>query len=902
MRLVKPNWVTHDGSPIYSVDIHPDGKRFATGGQGGDSGRVVIWNLEPVLNEEAENNSNIPKMLCQMDNHFACVNCVRWNSSGMLASAGDDKLIMLWRLAVGVGVSTLFGAKAGVETWRCKSTLRSHSGDILDLAWAPHNPWLASASVDNTVIVWDTSKATIVAILKGHSGLVKGVAWDPIGKYLATQSDDKTLRVWRTNDWGQESLITEPFEECGSTTHVLRLSWSPDGQYLVSAHAMNGGGPTAQIIDREGWKQDKDYVGHRKAVTCVKFNNNIMQKPTNRGEKNEEKKTMRFCCVAIGSRDRSISIWSTPLKRPLVVINEVFLSSVLDLSWSSCGMRLCACSMDGTVVFMEFSSEELGCPLDSVEVMNMKERMYGKIAQGGCTIIETPELLLRQNSVPVPSAVPANPVTTESLSVSQSFTNCVKSILPNSVVQSPVKAPIDKQIETRMSNGKRRITPMFVPPPPETLDSEPGKSVPTEPFSSTSQAKSTIVIERRDEVVRPPQSNVSNISSFSRIEEPSTSAATTSGPALTLKRKDPKSSTTTTTDNDAESQSKKAKSIPVERNGHPVLFPSLKPKAPISLHTGHYTVTVNSDHNLYHMQVYEETSTERLWDQYFGYGVTGLASTTAIVAVSLEDGSVHIFYTTKGARATPPLAPPSPIARLVAAGNMVMVISCYGDVRVWEITQSACRLICSTSAAHLVTPGMSILNCTLYNGMPHLAFTNARAYVYHIEMGTWLLIGDSQDPVWRWSAMNALHNPVVMGNRKANGPVAVLQEGLNLVAGMVMPPLKNPNSIPCITSYLEQQVLVSKILGSSHEYVHWLLAFATFLVTHDGLESRLRIILDELLGPAHSTAHKSTWDPDILGVKKHALLEDILKIMSSNLRWQRLYVEYNEQLEEIKKL
>lgn len=38
---------------------------------------------------------------------------------------------------------------------------------------------------------------------------------------------------------------------------------------LVSAHAMNGDGPTAQIIEREGWKCDKDFVGHRKAVTCV---------------------------------------------------------------------------------------------------------------------------------------------------------------------------------------------------------------------------------------------------------------------------------------------------------------------------------------------------------------------------------------------------------------------------------------------------------------------------------------------------------------------------------------------------------------------------------------------------------------------------------------------------------
>lgn len=50
---------------------------------------------------------------------------------------------------------------------------------------------------------------------------------------------------------------------------MLRLSWSPDGHYLVSAHAMNNSGPTAQIIEREGWKTNMDFVGHRKAVTVV---------------------------------------------------------------------------------------------------------------------------------------------------------------------------------------------------------------------------------------------------------------------------------------------------------------------------------------------------------------------------------------------------------------------------------------------------------------------------------------------------------------------------------------------------------------------------------------------------------------------------------------------------------
>lgn len=56
-----------------------------------------------------------------------------------------------------------------------------------------------------------------------------------------------------------------------ASTHVLRLSWSPDGGYLVSAHAMNNAGPTAQIIERNGWQTSLDFVGHRKAITSTRF-------------------------------------------------------------------------------------------------------------------------------------------------------------------------------------------------------------------------------------------------------------------------------------------------------------------------------------------------------------------------------------------------------------------------------------------------------------------------------------------------------------------------------------------------------------------------------------------------------------------------------------------------------
>ena len=83
------------------------------------------------------------------------------------------------------------------------------------------------------------------------------------------QSDDKSLKIWKTLDWSLEKSIEEPFKECTGTTHILRLSWSPDGQVVISAHAINNGVPTAQVIDRNKWNTKIDFVGHRKAVTTV---------------------------------------------------------------------------------------------------------------------------------------------------------------------------------------------------------------------------------------------------------------------------------------------------------------------------------------------------------------------------------------------------------------------------------------------------------------------------------------------------------------------------------------------------------------------------------------------------------------------------------------------------------
>jgi len=47
MRIVRAEWLSHSGA-CYSVDAHPDGTRFATGGA---DGKVRLWSIRPVTHD-----------------------------------------------------------------------------------------------------------------------------------------------------------------------------------------------------------------------------------------------------------------------------------------------------------------------------------------------------------------------------------------------------------------------------------------------------------------------------------------------------------------------------------------------------------------------------------------------------------------------------------------------------------------------------------------------------------------------------------------------------------------------------------------------------------------------------------------------------------------------------------
>ena len=294
---------------------------------------------------------------------------------------------------------------------------------------------MASCSLDNSIIIWNSSnKFEKVNVLKGHTNFVKGVTWDPVGSYLASQSTDNTVRVWNTVDWTMETIIEGPFSNSSNNGHVMRIGWSPDGTYIIAGGAINNGGPTAQVISRK-WQLGFDLVGHKKSVSCVRFAPTCRYKPKSKDDVAsvlaDESSTATPCC-AIGSRDRSISVWLTSLKRPLVVIHDLFEDSILDLTWDSKGQILMATSWDGTIAVIEFRLDEIGEQMSFKAMTEMLEKHYGSSLHDiSDIVIENPAMMHLKDKTKIQAepVIPRGPKT---------------------------------QIVTKRKDGKKRITPAFI--------------------------------------------------------------------------------------------------------------------------------------------------------------------------------------------------------------------------------------------------------------------------------------------------------------------------------------------------------------------------------------------------------------------------------------------------------
>jgi|GEM_PF-1021325 len=84
----------------------------------------------------------------------------------------------------------------------------NHGGEVSSLAYSPDGRYLASASWDFTVKIWDASGGEPIRVLSGHKYQISTVKFSPDGELVATASCDGTARIWEARTGRCVSILT----------------------------------------------------------------------------------------------------------------------------------------------------------------------------------------------------------------------------------------------------------------------------------------------------------------------------------------------------------------------------------------------------------------------------------------------------------------------------------------------------------------------------------------------------------------------------------------------------------------------------------------------------------------------------------------------------------------------
>lgn len=254
--------------------------------------------------------------------------------------------------------------------------LIGHDNDVQDLGWSYDSSIMVSVGLDSKIVVWSGHTFEKLKTLSVHQSHVKGITFDPANKYFATASDDRTIKLFRftsppvnasaydsVNNFVLEHTIAAPFTSSPLTTYFRRCSWSPDGNHIAAANAVNGPVSSVAIINRGQWDSDINLIGHEGPTEVCTFSPRLFsrQEITPETTDNSGYSTQPLVTViACAGQDKTLSIWNTSSSRPLVVCQELAGKSISDLAWTPDGLTLFATSLDGSILALEFERGELG--------------------------------------------------------------------------------------------------------------------------------------------------------------------------------------------------------------------------------------------------------------------------------------------------------------------------------------------------------------------------------------------------------------------------------------------------------------------------------------------------------------------------------------------------------------
>jgi WD40 repeat protein len=155
--------------------------------------------------------------------------------SGVETSLGSSAIVSKAGAALSPdGETFVIGGEEGkMALWHThrpgsETMLEGHKARIHRVAFSPDGKWIASASWDGTIGLWQPNGRNI-RFLRGHNGAVWDVDFSRDGRTLASCANDGMIKLWNLASMQEAATLH------GHEGQVSGLAFSPDGNYLASA-------------------------------------------------------------------------------------------------------------------------------------------------------------------------------------------------------------------------------------------------------------------------------------------------------------------------------------------------------------------------------------------------------------------------------------------------------------------------------------------------------------------------------------------------------------------------------------------------------------------------------------------------------------------------------------------
>ncbi|BBM86154.1 WD40 repeat domain-containing protein [Candidatus Uabimicrobium amorphum] len=216
-----------------------------------------------------------PNNITILKGHKKRINQIAFSANGKyLASASADQTVRVW----------------DVESQKLLMTF-THQDRVESVCFHPKNEILASAGRDKVIKLWSIKTQKWIKDLQGNTGWIQDLRFSSDGNTIFSVSTDKKLMMWR---WKTNDVI----KRSGHSSVIRSIDLSPDGKLLAT-----GSWDKSIILwDAKSGNPIANLSGHEEMVYKVKFTPNGKY-------------------LLSASEDKTIKIWSLQHRRAIATFS-----------------------------------------------------------------------------------------------------------------------------------------------------------------------------------------------------------------------------------------------------------------------------------------------------------------------------------------------------------------------------------------------------------------------------------------------------------------------------------------------------------------------------------------------------------------------------------------------------